>query len=222
MGPVRFWDCKRLHGKKKKVFQSGKVDNDSRYGDLLEPHHLYLRLPAALRPNTFMPAQNCMRNHGIDMALLLCRYQLQTGTRPPGAHPPITKVGQDRIYAPYMTVYFVFFCQNYTVYIWFWPTLPISRAHIIGLHFFMIAPKQEWSLSSLFGLCFSFSCKFLFQVALFMVGSQAGLELGALQVVHMPVIIYPVRDSCIQFPYSHSWMLHPIIVPDQCLAFVPG
>ena len=41
----------------------------------------------------------------------------------------ISRVGQNRIYTPYMTVYLVP-CQNYriyTVYIWFWPTLHISK-----------------------------------------------------------------------------------------------
>jgi len=38
-----------------------------------------------------------------------------------------SRVGQNRIYTPYMTVYFVISLPKtpyiYTVYIWFWPTL---------------------------------------------------------------------------------------------------
>jgi len=39
----------------------------------------------------------------------------------------ISSVGQNRIYAPCMTVYLVISLPKnvYTVYIWFWPTLPI-------------------------------------------------------------------------------------------------
>jgi len=40
-----------------------------------------------------------------------------------------SRVGHIRIYAPYMTIYSVFPCQNYcmyTVYIWSWPTLASS------------------------------------------------------------------------------------------------
>jgi hypothetical protein len=43
-------------------------------------------------------------------------------------HIHIYKVGQNRIYTPYMTVYLVNFYQKYhiyTVYIWFWPTVYI-------------------------------------------------------------------------------------------------
>jgi len=38
----------------------------------------------------------------------------------------IFRVGHNRIYTPYMTVYLVISCQKnriHTVYIWFWPTL---------------------------------------------------------------------------------------------------
>jgi len=49
----------------------------------------------------------------------------------------ISRVGQNRIYAPYMTVYLVIFlpktpCIHHTVYainVWFWPTLIISHSH---------------------------------------------------------------------------------------------
>jgi len=44
------------------------------------------------------------------------------------------RVGQNRMYTPYMTVYFVISLQKYriyTVYIWFWPTR--YKTHTQGL-----------------------------------------------------------------------------------------
>jgi len=41
----------------------------------------------------------------------------------------MTRVGQNRVYTPYMTVYLVVFLPKYrvyTVYIWFWPTLRMT------------------------------------------------------------------------------------------------
>jgi len=50
----------------------------------------------------------------------------------------IVRVGQNRIYTPYMTVCMVISLPKYrihTVYIWFWPTLQMWSAHrlYIGL-----------------------------------------------------------------------------------------
>jgi len=48
----------------------------------------------------------------------------------------IARVGQNRMYAPYMTVCMVislpkipYIHRIYTVYIWFWPTLNIARTY---------------------------------------------------------------------------------------------
>jgi hypothetical protein len=53
------------------------------------------------------------------------RYPDQTHHTP---FAPIFRVGQNRIFTPYMTVYLVFPCKKYriyTVHIWFWPPLAI-------------------------------------------------------------------------------------------------
>ena len=38
----------------------------------------------------------------------------------------VSRVGQNRMYAPYMTILFDDFPAKNTVYLWFWPTLDIS------------------------------------------------------------------------------------------------
>ena len=49
---------------------------------------------------------------------------------PDDAKPGISRVGQNRIYTPYMTVYLVIsllkILYMHRIYIWFWPTLEIS------------------------------------------------------------------------------------------------
>ena len=66
----------------------------------------------------------------------ICRVPLLNQHPAPSTlHPASTKqevgnrVGQNRIYMPYMTVYLVISCPKYriyTVYIWFWPTLLLT------------------------------------------------------------------------------------------------
>ena len=55
---------------------------------------------------------------------------------------PVYRVGQNRIYAPYMTVYLVISLPKiaYTaVYIWFWPTLHIWSDHIVPFHYLTLS-----------------------------------------------------------------------------------
>jgi len=54
------------------------------------------------------------------------------------------RIGQNRIYTPYMAVYLVISCQEYRVYalyIYFWPTLMIHVCYNIMLS------REGWQLT---------------------------------------------------------------------------
>jgi len=124
----------------------------------------------------------------------------------------IHRVGQNRIYTPYKTVYIYiwwFFCQKYRiyiVYICFWPTLHMSKA--VESCMYIVWPSSVLSVPLLY--CLSLFCTVCPSSILYIV--------WPLSVLY---IVWPSSVLCIVWPSSVLYIVwHDCTSYDPCMYIV--